>query len=252
MLGLNWLFEESEPIMKQFYDLCFQFRIATLWGTFVIVATTPRASYAQQYIDLEKNQRQQQLNQAVQQYKEKKERWQNRNGVSLSAPQSGVESGAVERELSNAWQIKSIRYTCANGVSLESNQRTASAELLFQLQERIEKRTPTSSTITLSKSKLEELDALDEIDSNMRSEKPITLTLKHKRYELKLERGALGWHYINRGQGVVWTIRGGKGTLKNAFSGRILAHDCKAGTSLTTDSQTVSQEDDLIAKLKKP
>jgi hypothetical protein len=217
-----------------------------------LILATPGSTFAQQYIDLEKNQRQQQLNQTQQQYREKKERWLNRNNTPQNPSLGAIDGAANERSLSNPWQVRTTRYACAGGVSLETNQRTASVEILAQLQERIERRTPTSSMVTLSKVRMDELEALDEIDSNLKSEKPLTLIFKHKRYELKLERGALGWQYINRGQGVSWTVRGGKGALKNAFSGRVLANECKARSPLITDSQSSSEEDELIAKLKKP
>jgi hypothetical protein len=93
-----------------------------------------------------------------------------------------------------------------------------------------------SRNVTTKKLTREELadqrDAFEDMLDALAKNQPIIVKHKYKTYTLNLERTYTGPKYINRTQGVEWVFKNRQGTLKNSFSGRILATHCRQGVSL--------------------
>jgi hypothetical protein len=84
----------------------------------------------------------------------------------------------------------------------------------------------------LSKAELsDQRDAYDEMLDTLERAQPIVLKHKYKSYSLMLERTYTGPKYVSRTQGVEWSVRNRLGTLRSAFSGRILATHCRQGVA---------------------
>jgi hypothetical protein len=146
------------------------------------------------------------------------------------------------------WQIRSVRYSCADGLALTTRQQITSRDFASAVAERKELSANTPQRVLAGKklTPQTELDALETLDTTLKKLHPVELKFKFKTYQLNPERSALGLQYLSRTQGVVWTERAGKGTLKNLFSGRVLAYDCRSGVPLITDAPE-SADSDLSA-----
>ncbi len=143
------------------------------------------------------------------------------------------------------WKISTTRYSCAGGLALVTKQRLSSADFTAGIAERRDAgSTARGAIFTKNKPDQIELDALDDLDLNLKKIKPVTLTFKYKNYQLNAEKALTGWHLTNRTQGISWAVKQGKGTLKNSYSGRVLAQDCRGGSPFVTDAPE-SEDDDL-------
>ncbi len=158
-----------------------------------------------------------------------------------------VPGSAPLSSLGAQWQIRSIRYTCDAGVAVSTRQQFSNADFAAAVTDRRD-----ALPLPGQRAKTQtELDALEDLDASLKKLKPLMISFKFKKYELTPERGALGWHYVNRAHGISWGQRQGKGILKNTFSGRIIAQDCRAGAPYVTDAPE-STDEDLSAFAKRP
>ncbi len=88
-------------------------------------------------------------------------------------------------------------------------------------------------TRKLSREELsDQRDAFDEMLDTLERTQPIMVKHKYKTYSLMLERTYTGPKYVSRTQGVEWSVRNRLGTLRSAFSGRLLATHCRQGVAL--------------------
>jgi hypothetical protein len=151
------------------------------------------------------------------------------------------------------WKYRAVRYNCAQGQAVSTRQKVQSKDFANAVNDRKGASANTTQRLLAGKKPTpkEELDALDALDESLKKSHPMELKFKYKTYPLTPERGALGLQFINRSLGVVWSERAGKATLKNIFSGRVLAFDCRAGVPFETDAPE-SADADLSAFSKKP
>jgi hypothetical protein len=189
-----------------------------------------------------------------QEYQEKKARSEGRMPGSATTTEAEASKLPALSTFGAQWKMRSVRYSCAGGLSVTTKQRVSSSAFADAVTER---RTAASVATagmlpsSISKKQQTEMDTLDLLDSDLKQVLPVELSFKFKKYELRAERGALGLQYVNRMSGVVWSGRNGKTTLKNSFSGRILAHDCRAGVPFEMDAPE-SADSDLSAFAPEP
>jgi hypothetical protein len=186
-------------------------------------------------------------------YQDKKARSQAKTSITSYDRPSEVNPSPALSSLGAHWQMRAVRYTCAQGLSITTRQQVRSRDFAAAVTERRETSANTTQRVLSGKplTTQTELDALDDLDASLKKLHPVEMKFKFKTYQLTPERGALGWHYANRVHGISWSEKAGKGLLKNTFSGRILAHDCRAGSPFLTDAPE-SADADLSAFAKKP
>jgi hypothetical protein len=80
-------------------------------------------------------------------------------------------------------------------------------------------------------------DAFEDMLDALAKDQPIIVKHKYKTYTLSLERTYTGPKYVNRTQGIEWVFKNRQGTLKNSFSGRVLAAHCRQGVSLEKEPE---------------
>ncbi len=107
---------------------------------------------------------------------------------------------------------------------METKRRTENRDRLALAENR------NASGRKLSKDELnDQRGAYDDMLDALERTQPIVVKHKYKSYSLMLERSYTGPKYVSRTQGVEWSVRGRLGLLRNTFSGRIIASNCRQG-----------------------
>jgi hypothetical protein len=134
----------------------------------------------------------------------------------------------LNRSVSNGnFKVGTITRESEGFAQRERMQRDDQQRRLNQVESR------NATTKKLSREELaDQRDAFEDMLDTLAKDQPIIVKHKYKTYTLNLERTYTGPKYINRTQGVEWVFKNRQGTLRNSFSGRILAAHCRQGVSL--------------------